>query len=113
LSAIGLYAVVSFAVGQRTREIGIRTALGAPSGQVVRMFFGSGLALGALGLGLGLPLSMIVTRAISNTLNWPLASSPLLGASIGAVVLAVASVAVWIPSRRATRIDPMVALRSE
>jgi predicted permease len=113
LSAIGLYAVVSFAVGQRTREIGIRTALGAPSGQVVRMFFQSGLALSALGLILGLPLSMIVIRLVSNTLRWPLASSPLLGVGIGTVVLAVASVAVWIPARRATAIDPIVALRAD
>jgi putative ABC transport system permease protein len=113
LSAIGLYAVVSFAVGQRTREIGIRTALGAPPHQVVRMFFGQGLVLTALGLLLGLPLSMLVTRLIANTLNWPLASSPLIGAAIGAVVLAVASLAVWIPARRASSIDPILALRIE
>ena len=113
LSAIGLYAVVSFAVGQRTREIGIRTALGARQTEVVRMFFISGLGLSALGLLLGLPLSMIVTRVIVTTLNWPLTSSPLLGIAIGAVVLAVASIAVWIPARRASTIDPLVALRSE
>ena len=113
LSAIGLYAVVSFAVGQRTREIGIRTALGAQRGQVVRMFFAKGLALSAFGLILGLPLSMIVTRLIVTTLNWPLTSSPLLGVAIGAAVLVVASVAVWIPARRASTIDPIVALRAE
>ncbi len=113
LSAIGLYAVLSFAVGQRTREIGIRTALGAQRGQVVRMFFAKGLALSALGLFLGLPLSLIATRLIVTTLNWPLASSPLLGVAIGAVVLVVASVAVWIPARRASTIDPIVALRTE
>ena len=113
LSAIGLYAVVSFAVAQRTREIGIRTALGAQRGQVVRMFFANGLGLSALGLVLGLPLSMIATRLIATTLNWPLASSPLLGVAIGAVVLVVASIAVWIPARRASTIDPIVALRTE
>ena len=59
LSAIGLYAVVSFAVGQSTREIGIRTAFGAPRGQVVRMFFARGLALSAIGVAIGLPLSML------------------------------------------------------
>jgi putative ABC transport system permease protein len=113
LSAIGLYAVVSFAVGQRTREIGIRTSLGANQSQVVRMFFLSGLALSAFGLILGLPLSIIVTRIIVSTLNWPLSSSPLLGVAIGLVVLAVASLAVWIPARRASTIDPLVALRTE
>ena len=85
LSAIGLYAVVSFAVGARTREIGIRTALGAQRGQVVKLFFAQGLALSAFGLVLGLPLSMLVTRLIVSELNWPLTSSPLLGVAIGAV----------------------------
>jgi putative ABC transport system permease protein len=113
LSAIGLYAVVSLSVGQRTREIGIRTALGAPGGQVVRMFFARGLGLGALGLALGLPLSMLATRLAAAALGWPLASPPLLGAAIGAVVLGVASVASWIPARRASSVDPMAALRME
>jgi ABC-type antimicrobial peptide transport system permease subunit len=113
LSAIGLYAVVSFAVGQRTREIGIRTALGAQRGQVVRVFFANGLALSALGLIIGLPLSVIATRVIVTTLNMPLTTSPLLGVATGAIVLVVASVAVWIPSRRASATDPMVALRTE
>jgi predicted permease len=113
LSAIGLYAVVSLVVGQRTREIGIRTALGAPRGRVVRMFFAKGLALSAIGLVLGLPLSMAATRLIDTALNWPLARSPLLGVAIGTVVLVVASVAAWIPARRASTIDPIVALRTE
>jgi predicted lysophospholipase L1 biosynthesis ABC-type transport system permease subunit len=113
LSAIGLYAVVSLSVGQRTREIGIRTALGAPRGQVVRMFFLKGLTLSAIGLVIGLPLSMIATRLIAERVRLPVASSPLLGAAIGALVLVVASVAVWIPARRASTIDPMVALRIE
>lgn len=113
LSAIGLYAVVSFAVGARTREIGIRTALGADGGQVVRMFFAKGLVLSALGLALGLPLSMLMTRLIATSLNWPVTRSPLLGVAIGAVVLVVASAAVWIPARRASAVDPMVALRTE
>jgi predicted permease len=113
LSAIGLYAVVSFAVAQRTREIGIRTALGAPGGRVVRSFFTNGLALSVAGLVLGLPLSMIATRLISTTLNLPVTSSPLIGVVIGALVLVVASFAVWIPARRASAVDPIVALRAE
>lgn len=113
LSAIGLYAVVSFMVGQRTRDIGIRTALGAQSGQVVWMFFAGGLALSAIGLLLGLPLSMLVTRQVAAVLDWPLTSSPLLGLAIAATVLLVASVAAWIPARRASTIDPAVALRAE
>jgi predicted permease len=113
LSAIGLYAMVSFSVGQRTREIGIRTALGARRGQVVRPFFARGLGLSALGLIIGLPLSMLATQFIGAMLDWPLASSSMIGIATGAVVLAVASVAVWIPARRASTIDPIVALRAE
>ena len=113
LSAIGLYAVVSFVVGERTREIGIRTALGAPSGRVVRMFFAQGLALSAMGLVLGLPLSIVATRLVAGVLRWPAGSTPMLGVAIGAVVLAVASVAVWIPARRASAIDPVEALRAD
>jgi predicted permease len=113
LSAVGLYAVVSFGVGQRTREIGIRAALGAQRGQVVRMFFARGLALGAAGLVLGLPLSMLATRFVADRLSWPMTTSPLLGVAIGTTVLAVASVAAWIPARRASTIDPMMALRAE
>jgi predicted permease len=113
LSAMGLYAVVSFAVAQRTAEIGIRTALGARRGQVVRMFFARGLALSALGLVVGLPLSLIVARLVGTALQWPLTRSPLLGVAIGAAVLVVASVAAWIPARRASTIDPIVALRTE
>lgn len=113
LSAVGLYAVVSFGVGQRTREIGIRTALGAQRGQVVRMFFAKGLALGAVGLVLGLPLSMLATRYVADRLRWPMTTSPLLGVAIGTTVLAVASIAAWIPACRASTIDPNVALRTE
>ena len=113
LSAIGLYAVVAFAVGQRTREIGIRTALGAQSGQVIRLFFMQGLRLSALGLVLGLPLSMLAIRAIVTTLGWPLSNSPVVGGAIAALVLVVASIAVWIPARRASTVDPMEALRLE
>lgn len=113
LSAVGLYAVVAFGVGQRTREIGIRTALGAPRGRVAGMFFARGLALSAIGLLLGVPLSLAATRLVETTLRWPLTVPPLLGAAIGAVVLAVASVASWLPARRASAIDPLVALRAE
>jgi predicted permease len=113
LSAIGLYAVISFMVTQRTREIGIRTALGAQQGQVIGMFFKKGLTLSATGLILGLPLSILLTRAIMARMNWPLNGSPLIGIAIGLVVLVVASIAVWIPARRSSAIDPLVALRTE
>jgi predicted permease len=113
LAALGLYAAIAFSVGQRTREIGIRAALGARRGQVMRLFFLKGLALTGLGLLLGLPLSILVIRYVSLRLQWPLPSPPLLGVAIAGVVLAVASLAVWIPSRRASTIEPLVALRAE
>ncbi|AHG93426.1 MacB-like periplasmic core domain protein (plasmid) [Gemmatirosa kalamazoonensis] len=113
LSAMGLYAVVSFAVAQRTAEIGIRTALGAGRGQVVRMFFARGLALSASGLVVGLPLSVLAARYAVGALHWSPTRTPVLGVAIGLVVLAVAAAAVWIPARRASAVDPIVALRTE
>lgn len=114
LCAIGLYAVVSFAVGQRTREIGIRTALGADPRQVVRMFFFRGLRLSFVGLLIGLTLSMIVLRliALSQGRNTE-ASIVVIAVLIAAVVIAVASLAIWIPARRAASVDPLTMLRTE
>lgn len=113
LSAIGLYAVVASSVGSRRREVGIRTALGARGSQVVRMFFLRGLALGAIGLLVGVPLAMLATRLVSGTLGWSLSSPQLLQMGIAIGVLVVAAVAVWIPARRASGIDAVTALRSE
>jgi len=113
LSAIGLYAVVAFAVGQRTREIGIRTALGAQRRKLILDFFASGLRLSLNGLVLGLPLSLIAVRVISLQVGAPYASTPVLAGMIGVLVIVVASVATWIPARRAAGVDPLIALRSE
>ena len=113
LASIGLYAMLSIAVGQRQREIGIRVALGAHARQVVTMFFTSGVRAAVVGLALGLPLSVVAL--------WVLARKEgLLGDDVLAVaafvtlaVVGVASLASWLPARRAARVDPMVALRSE
>jgi predicted permease len=114
LCAIGLYAVVSFAVGQRTREIGIRSALGADSHQVVGMFFVRGLRLSFAGLLIGLATSTIVVRiiALSDGTSTP-ASLLGLAAMIAVVVVGVSSVATWIPARRAATVDPLTMLRTE
>jgi putative ABC transport system permease protein len=112
LAAIGLYAVVAFAVNQRTREIGIRTALGARQIQVMALFFRSGLSLSAIGLAIGLPLSLLPLFLLSGLgvrSSWTLW---VLGLVAGCV-LCVASVATWIPARRAAAVDPLTALRSE
>ena len=114
LSAIGLYAVVTFAVGQRVREIGIRTALGADRRQVVRMFLYRGLRLSLVGLFLGLTLSLIVVRLMAVARGQePPAGILALAAVVASVVIGVAWLATWIPARQAARIDPLDALRIE
>jgi putative ABC transport system permease protein len=114
LSAIGLYAVVAFAVGQRVREIGIRTALGAESRQVVRLFLGRGLRLCICGLVMGLALGIGGVRVISAVEgNEPPTGILGLAALVAVFVIGVALLASWIPARRAARIDPLEALRVE
>ena len=112
LSAIGLYAVVAFAVRQRVREIGIRTALGADGQQVVRWFLMRGFRLSVTGMAVGLSLSVIVVRLIAAMQGDDPPSGILgLAAVIACLAIAVALVATWIPARRAAAIDPLVALR--
>jgi predicted permease len=114
LSAIGLYAVVAFAVGQRVREIGIRTALGAGRRQVVGMFLFRGLRLCAAGLLVGLTLSLVAVRLMAVAQGEdPPAGTLWLAALVAAVVIGVAMLATWIPARRAAEIDPLRALRVE
>ncbi|MEX2282473.1 MAG: ABC transporter permease [Gemmatimonadota bacterium] len=114
LSTIGLYSIVAFAVSQRAREIGIRTALGANRREVVGLFFYRGLKLGLMGLFVGLPLGILVMRFLTaNFLFVPLPSPTVLSGVIAALVLAVGAVATWIPARRAAGIDPLNALRAE
>jgi putative ABC transport system permease protein len=114
LSAIGLYAVVTFAVGQRVREIGIRTALGADRRRVVRMFLLGGLRLSAAGLCLGLTVSWIAVRLMAALRGEePPAGTIGLAALIACVVIGVALLASWVPARRAAHIDPLLALRTE
>ena len=114
LSAIGLYAVVTFAVRQRVREIGIRTALGAGSGQVVGLFVRRGLRLGLFGLVIGLALGIAGVRVMSAAAgNEPPTGTLGLSALVAVFVTGVTLLASWIPARRAARIDPLEALRAE
>ena len=114
LSAIGLYAVVAFAVRQRVREIGIRTALGADGQQVVGWFVMRGIKLSVAGMAVGLSLSVVVVRLIA-VLQSDDPPSGILGlaAVIACLAIAVALIATWIPARRAATIDPLLALRTE
>jgi predicted permease len=114
LAATGLYGVASYAVTQRTREIGVRMALGAEPSAVLRLVLGQGLALVAIGLALGLTLALIGSSVVPAALLPNVsARDPSTFAATAAVLAAVAFVASYLPARRATRIDPLVALRTE
>ena len=113
LASIGLYGVMSYTVARRTGEIGIRMALGAAKSDIARMVFREVLALVAIGLGVGLPAALVCTRLIGNQFYGVSLSDPVsIAVAIGVLAL-VASLAGYLPARRAARIDPMAALRQE
>jgi putative ABC transport system permease protein len=113
LGAIGIYGVISYAVAQRTREIGIRMALGARKYEVVRLVVGQGARLALLGVALGLGGAVLLTRVMSSLLYGVGATDPLTFASVAILLVLVAIAASYIPARRAMHVDPMVALRHE
>ncbi|MEP7272952.1 MAG: ABC transporter permease [Acidobacteriota bacterium] len=113
LSAIGIYGVMAYAVGQRTREIGIRIALGALPSDILRLVIGQGLKLTAIGAAIGLALAIALTRLLSALLFGLSATDPLTFAGGFVVLLGVASLACYLPARSAIAVDPMTALRRE
>jgi predicted permease len=113
LAVMGLYGVTAFAVVQRTREIGVRMALGAQSADVVRLVLRQGLRLVIIGVAIGLSLSAAATRVLAAALFGISPTDPLTFVAITLLLGLVAMLACWVPARRATRVDPLVALRCE
>jgi putative ABC transport system permease protein len=113
LASIGTYGVISYSVKRRTREIGIRLALGAERRDVFRMVIGHGARMAGLGIAIGLVAALAMTRLIANQLYGVQATDPPTFASVALLMIIVALLACYVPARQATRVDPTVALRCE
>jgi putative ABC transport system permease protein len=113
LAAIGIYGVMAFAVAERTREIGLRVALGAGHSQVLKLILKEGIVLALIGLGLGLVGALFIGRAIRSTLYGVGTVDFTAFAAVSIILLASALLACYVPAQRATKVDPMVALRYE
>src|SRR4029077_3682706 len=113
MTAIGVYGVISTSVAERTREIGIRAALGAQPRDIVRLVMGGGLTVVGAGLAAGLVLALVASRLLTSSLFDISATDPATFASVAAMLLLVALVAQVIPIIRAMRVDPTVALRQD
>jgi putative ABC transport system permease protein len=111
LAALGIYGVISYLVNERSHEIGIRLALGAARTNILQMVLGQGLRLALTGAAVGLVAALVVSRLIASLLYGVRPTDPLTFAGVAILFLAVAVLACYLPARRATRIDPMVALR--
>jgi putative ABC transport system permease protein len=113
LATVGVYGVVSYAAGQRTQEIGIRVALGAKPRDIGRLVVGQGFVPVVVGLGAGLAAAAGLGRLIANLLFGISPTDPMTFVAVPALLLTVALVACYVPARRATRVDPIVALRQD
>jgi ABC-type antimicrobial peptide transport system permease subunit len=113
LAMAGLFGVIAYSVSQRTREVGIRMALGAQRREVLQLVLRQGLTLACIGVGVGLVGALVVTRLLRGILFGVTATDPLTYIAVPSALLAVALLACWFPARRAASIEPMTALRHE
>ena len=113
LAILGLYAVVSYGVTRRTREIGVRMALGATHGDVMKLVSNEGVRLTVIGLAIGLVLSIGLSFGLSRVIFGVRTFDPFAFPAVIVALIATAALACWLPARRATKVDPMSALRAE
>jgi ABC-type antimicrobial peptide transport system permease subunit len=111
LAVLGVYSVMTYSVGQRMGEIGVRMALGARPSQVQGMVVKQGLVLTGIGMGIGVVGALLVTRAMRELLFETPAADPVIYLGIATVFSAIAVLAAWIPARRAAQVDPLIVLR--
>jgi ABC-type antimicrobial peptide transport system permease subunit len=111
LATVGIYGVVSYTTRQRTRELAIRLAMGAERGDVFRLVLGQGFRLALMGLSIGLVVSILLTRFLKNLLFGVTSTDALTFSSVAVLLFLVALAACFLPARRATKVDPMAALR--
>jgi predicted permease len=113
LALVGLYSLVSFLVAERTHEMGLRMALGAGSGDVLRLVLGYGIRLAGIGLAIGIPVAAAASRLLGSLLYGVSPTDPLVFVAVSVTLMAVATAACYVPARRAMRLDPLQALRNE
>jgi putative ABC transport system permease protein len=113
IAAVGIYGVMAYSVAQRTQEIGIRMALGAARSDVVRMVVGQAMRLTLIGCGIGLAAAYAVTRLMATMVFGVSTSDPPTFVGVALILALSGVIAAWVPAQRATRVDPMIALRCE